>query len=95
MLAGTAFHSLIDNTSALAALIGGYSSKLDSSLFIGLAHETLVSHAMRPWFGHVRSEDNWSDEPSRGEYASLEAAGATFRLCRAVSRSQFRSRLLL
>ena len=40
--------------------------ELDSSLFIGLAHEALFSYAMRPWIGRVYLEDNWSDEPPKG-----------------------------
>ena len=57
----------IDNTSAIAALVRGYSSFPDSARLVHAFHAFNVGVRARVWFSHVRSKANVSDAPSRGD----------------------------
>ena len=66
----------IDNTSALAGLIKGYSSKPDSAFIIHAFHALNVGLRCRVWFEWVASKANIADLPSRGELADLRRRGS-------------------
>ena len=55
----------IDNTSAKAALVHGYSGAPDSSRLVHLLQAWNVGLRARTWYEYVRSKANPSDEPSR------------------------------
>jgi hypothetical protein len=55
----------IDNSSAVAALVKGYSSAIDSALIVQAVHATLAGLGADVWFEYVRTNANVSDEPSR------------------------------
>ena len=57
----------IDNTSAIAALVRGYSGMPDSARLVHALHAFNVGLRALPWFAHVRSAANVSDAPSRGD----------------------------
>ena len=56
----------IDNESALAAAIKGYSGQLDSVRIVNLFHIVRLRLGCNVWFYYVPSESNISDWPSRG-----------------------------
>ena len=64
----------------VGVLISGYSGKLDSAILVCLYHEVVRGLGVNVWLSFVYSEDNWSDEPSRGDYRSLLAAGGSCRV---------------
>ena len=55
----------IDNTSAKAALVHGYSGAPDSARLVHAFHSYNLGLRARPWFEYVRSKANPADEPSR------------------------------
>ena len=55
----------IDNTSALASLIHGYSGKPDSARLVNLYHLVQMRLSSLPWLRYVPSELNIADWPSR------------------------------
>ena len=55
----------IDNTSALASLIHGYSGKPDSARLVNLYHLVQMRLRSLPWLRYVPSELNIADWPSR------------------------------
>lgn len=66
----------VDNTSAVAGAIKGYSSKPDSSFMLALLHIIFAALAISPWFQYVASKANCSDGPSRGDFSIPAALGA-------------------
>jgi hypothetical protein len=61
----------IDNTSALMALIKGYSGMSDSARLVHALYLVKYHLKCRVWFEHVVSEANVADLPSRGEFEYL------------------------
>jgi hypothetical protein len=61
----------IDNTSALASLIKGYSRMPDSAQIIHAFHSLNLGLKCKVWFEYVNTKANIADEPSRGELALL------------------------
>ena len=55
----------VDNTSAEAALIRGYSTKADTAPIVAATSILLAKHHCRPWWYHVDSASNPSDGLSR------------------------------
>ena len=49
------------------------------AILVCLYHEVVRGLGVNVWLSFVYSEDNWSDEPSRGVYRSLLAAGGRRR----------------
>ena len=69
----------IDNTSAIAALVRGYSGMPDSARLVHAFHAFNVGLQSLPWFAHVRSAANVSDGPSRGDVSYVrDVLGASF-----------------
>ena len=68
-LAGRDVLHWIDNTSAKAALVHGYSGAPDSSRLVHALHAYNLGLRARPWFEYVRSKANPADEPSRVDLA--------------------------
>ena len=66
----------IDNTSALASLIKGYSRAQDSASIVHAFHAFNLGLRATAWFEYVRSEANIADMPSRGEFEYLHSLGA-------------------
>ena len=56
------------------------SSKLDSAMLVCLYHELVLGLGAKVWLSFVYSEDNWADEPSRGSFGALLAAGGRRRV---------------
>ena len=67
----------IDNTSALAALIKGYSRVPDSAQIVHAFHSLNLGLKCRVWFEYVNTKANIADEPSRGEFTLLNELGST------------------
>ena len=63
----------VDNESAIAASIKGYSGQLDSSRLYQLVRMRLQCNV---WLYYVPSESNISDWPSRGRLRDVVAIGA-------------------
>ena len=80
LLRGRVVHHCVDNESAKMALVSGYSSKLDSAMLVCLYHELVLGLGAKVWLSFVYSEDNWADEPSRGSFGALLAAGGRRRV---------------
>jgi hypothetical protein len=59
----------IDNSSAVAALVKGYSSAIDSAFIVHATHATLAGLEADVWFEYVRTDANVADEPSRVDLA--------------------------
>ena len=55
----------VDNTSAEAGLIRGYSSKADTANLIAATHIVMARRDIRAFWFHVDSESNPADGPSR------------------------------
>ena len=55
----------VDNTSAEAALIRGYSTKADTASIVASTHIVIASHDIRVFYFHVDSDSNPSDGLSR------------------------------
>ena len=75
-LAGRDVLHWIDNTSAKAALVHGYSGKPDSARIVHLFHAWNMGLGARVWFEYVPSKANPSDEPSR-----VDMSQQRFRIC--------------
>ena len=70
-LAGRDVIHWIDNTSAKAALVHGYSGLPDSARLAHIFHAWNMSLAARVWFEYVPSAANPGDEPSRVDLSSV------------------------
>ena len=57
----------VDNSSAVAALVKGYSQQPDSVHILHAMWALVASLACAPWFKFVRSKANVADLPSRGQ----------------------------
>ena len=62
---------LIDNTSAIAGLVSGYSAAVDSGKIVNAFHAYNVGLQSEPYFEYVRSEANVADLPSRGRIEEI------------------------
>jgi hypothetical protein len=62
----------IDNTSALASLVKGYSWASDSSQIVHSFWALVLAITVDMWFEHVRSAANIADWPSRGMVLDLQ-----------------------
>lgn len=71
----------IDNTSALAALIKGYSRAPDSARIVHAFHAFNVGLRASCWLEYVASKANIADMPSRGDFGLLEELGSEEREC--------------
>ena len=71
---GTIAH-YVDNTSAEAALIRGYSPSAASAPLVHWVADADVRLGARSWFDRVPSPSNPADAPSRLDFAACEAAG--------------------
>ena len=69
----------IDNTSAIAALIKGYSGAPDSARLLHAFKAFAFGFGVDPWFQWVPSKANIADMPSRHDVSLLEELGATRR----------------
>jgi hypothetical protein len=80
LLRGRKIMHFIDNTSAVAALIKGYSGKPDSALIVHAFHAWNLGLKASVWFEYVRSKANIADLPSRGVDTPdmLVALGSTY-----------------
>ena len=58
----------IDNTSALCALVRGYSRAPDSVRIVHAFHAFALGIDVSSWFEYVASKANIADLPSRGEF---------------------------
>ena len=72
----------IDNTSAIAALIKGYSRAVDSVRIIHAFYAFNLGLSTSAWFEYVATDANIADLPSRGDFELLESLGAERRPCR-------------
>ena len=61
----------IDNSSAIMALIKGYSGMPDSARLVHAFYLLMYRLRTRVWFEHVVSDANVSDMPSRGDTSYL------------------------
>ena len=61
----------IDNSSAIMALIKGYSGMPDSARLVHAYYLMMYKLGTRVWFEHVVSDANVSDMPSRGDFRYL------------------------
>ena len=61
----------IDNTSAVAALVKGYSSAPDSARIVHAFHSHSLQLCAGVWFQYVNTKANVADLPSRGDVAFL------------------------
>jgi hypothetical protein len=66
LLQGRKVMHFIDNTSAVSALIKGYSGKPDSALIVHAFHAWNLGLKASVWLEYVRSKANIADLPSRG-----------------------------
>ena len=71
VFAGREVLHFIDNTSACAALIKGYSRAIDSGLIVNAFHAFNVGIQADVWFEYVRSKANIADFPSRDAWEEL------------------------
>ena len=69
----------IDNTSAIAALVKGYSGAPDSARLLHAFKAYAFGFGVDPWFQWVPSKANIADMPSRHELSLLEELGAIRR----------------
>ena len=67
----------IDNTSALASLIKGYSRVPDSAQIVHAFHSLALGLKCKVWIEYVNTKANIADEPSREEFKLLESLGST------------------
>ena len=68
----------VDNESAAAGLVRGYSSKSDSSALIGEYWLTAAKHSLEIYIDRVESKSNISDGPSRLVFDDMAPIGATW-----------------
>ena len=71
----------VDNTSAIAGLVKGYSPKSDTGRIINSLQVRLSVLMCSPWFAYVPSAQNIADAPSRGDYDLLNSMGSTLIEC--------------
>ena len=64
----------IDNASAVAASVHGYSSAIDSSRIVHALHATLGGLGADVWFEYIRTDANVADEPSRVDLSRVAHA---------------------
>jgi hypothetical protein len=64
----------VDNSSAVAASVKGYSSAIDSALIVHALHATLARLRLDVWFEYVRTDANCSDDPSRADMSRVTYA---------------------
>ena len=67
----------VDNTSAIAGLVKGYSPKSDTGRIINSLQVRLSVLMCSPWFAYVPSAQNIADAPSRGDFELLNSMGST------------------
>ena len=65
VFAGRDVLHFIDNTSAVAALVKGYSRAIDSGLIVNAFHAFNAGLRADVWFEYVNTHANWADLPSR------------------------------
>ena len=66
----TAPRLCIDNSSAVAAAVKGYSYAADSARIVHGLHASLLALGVRAWFEYVRTDANVSDKPSREDLST-------------------------
>ena len=71
IFAGRHVLHFIDNTWALAALVSGYATAIDSGLIVNAFHALNVGLCADIYFEYVRSAANIADLPSRGALREL------------------------
>ena len=79
VLAGEQVIHFVDNTSAVAALVKGYSRAPDSVTLVHLFAALRLHLRMDVWVQWVPSKANIADLPSRGEFAMLRGMGSVSR----------------
>eukprot|EP00435_Cladocopium_sp_Y103_P066764 s364_g29.t1 len=75
-LTNTRLLHFIDNDSAAATLVKGYSQKRDSVEIIDEYWQLAARHCIDPYIDRVESKSNVSDGPSRLDFDSLQPLGA-------------------
>jgi hypothetical protein len=71
----------IDNTSAVAGLLRGYSAVEDSARIVHAFWALATGLGLVAYFEYVKSSANVADAPSRGEYDTLHKLGSVERAC--------------
>jgi len=71
LLAGRKVLHFVDNSSALGALVRGYSSSPDSARMVHAFWAIVLAARIDVWFEYVRSSANIADWPSRGHVRVL------------------------
>ena len=71
LFAGRRIIHFIDNTTALSALVNGYSGKPDLARLVNLFHVATIALGCEWWGEWVPSKANLADIPTRAESASL------------------------
>jgi hypothetical protein len=66
-----------DNTSANMAAVKGYSKAPDMARVVSSLRLQWLRLRIRTWIEFVKSEANWSDDPSRNEFVRLREMGAS------------------
>jgi hypothetical protein len=64
----------IDNSSAVAAAVKGFSASPDSACIVQALHATLLALGARVWFEYIRTDANVSGEPSRVDLTGVRYA---------------------
>lgn len=88
----------VDNTTAISAVVHGYSRKADLAVLANLCCLLLVGLGVIPWIEYVPTDANGSDIPSRVEkrdQSELVRHSFRPRPLRAVSRAQWATPSLL
>ena len=68
----------IDNTSAISCLLHGYSGKPDSAMLVNVFHMFNAALRCNIFWDFVKSADNISDLPSRGNFKLMIDMGMTW-----------------
>ena len=76
LLSDTHLIHFVDNDSALACLVRGYSPKSDSCALVGLYWLTAAKHRVASYIDRVESKSNLSDGPSRFDTDLLSRLGS-------------------
>ena len=63
----------VDNTSAISALLNGYSKAPDSAWMVNNFHAANTKIQANIWWEHVDSKANCSDMPSRGDFEFVDS----------------------
>ena len=69
---------MVDNTSAIFALVRGYSSKEDSAALVNIFHVVCAITKVRVLWDYIESAANVADLPSRLDFEYLASLGAGF-----------------